>query len=82
MISELHQALANWPGAEDDLGPSRLCLMGHSVGAWFLCELMKKLPEQIDGGYMLFPTVGWIADSWNGRTLWVRPPLHSVHPCH
>ena len=30
---------------------------------------------------MLFPTVGWIADSWNGRMLWVSPqPLFQNSP--
>ncbi|CAD6577660.1 MAG: hypothetical protein TREMPRED_002002 [Tremellales sp. Tagirdzhanova-0007] len=53
-------------------GPrSRFALMGHSVGAWFLREVMKREPEgYIDAGYMLFPTRGWLADTWNGRTLW------------
>ena len=46
--------------------------MGHSVGSWLLCEAMKREPKgNIDAGYMLFPTIGWLADTWNGRTLWV-----------
>lgn len=49
----------------------RLNLMGHSVGAWMACEVMKKLPEEVDAGLLLFPTLAWIADSWNGRTMWV-----------
>lgn len=48
-----------------------LALMGHSVGSWFLTEVKKRLASEVDVGYMLFPTVGWIKDSWNGRTLWV-----------
>ena len=46
--------------------------MGHSVGSWLLCEVMKREEEgAIEAGYMLFPTIGWIADTRNGRTLWV-----------
>lgn len=47
----------------------RLCLMGHSVGSWLMCEVMKRV--NVHAGYLLFPTVGWLAESWNGRTLWV-----------
>lgn len=54
-----------------DVGPPRISLMGHSVGSWFLLNLMKRLPGHAEAGYMLFPTLGWIADSWNGRKLWV-----------
>ena len=51
---------------------AKLALMGHSVGSWLLCEVMKREEEgAIEAGYMLFPTIGWIADTRNGRTLWV-----------
>lgn len=63
------------PSRAADIGagpsPPRLDLMGHSVGAWMLCEVMKRLPKDVGRGFMLFPTVGWISESWNGRTLWV-----------
>ena len=49
--------------------------MGHSVGSWLLCQVMKREPEAVEAGYMLFPTIGWIEDTWNGRTLWVRNSL-------
>lgn len=52
--------------------PVKISLMGHSVGSWFMVEMMKRLGDDIEAGYMLFPTLGWIADSWNGRKLWVN----------
>jgi hypothetical protein len=48
-----------------------LVLMGHSIGAWMAVEAAKRLGEGADAVMMLFPTVGWIADSPNGRRLWV-----------
>ena len=49
-----------------------LSLMGHSIGAWMAVETAKRLEDQVDGVFMLFPTVGWIADSANGQRLKVR----------
>ncbi|RSH87435.1 hypothetical protein EHS25_003345 [Saitozyma podzolica] len=78
------------PSRAADIGagpsPPRLDLMGHSVGAWMLCEVMKRLPRDVGRGFMLFPTVGWISESWNGRTLWpifhrpLRPLLPILSP--
>ena len=64
----LRTSLDRW--AEEET-KGELNLMGHSVGAWMACEVMKKLPEEVDAGLLLFPTLAWIADSWNGRTMWV-----------
>ncbi|CAD6573681.1 MAG: hypothetical protein TREMPRED_000889 [Tremellales sp. Tagirdzhanova-0007] len=67
LVRAIRVALDTW-----GQGPrSRFALMGHSVGSWLLCEVMKREPQgEIDAGYMLFPTLGWLADTWNGRTLW------------
>lgn len=70
LVNSLRTYLDTW-AIETDVPSPRLCLMGHSVGSWFMCELMKKLSSKIHAGYMLFPTVAWISESWNGRTLWV-----------
>lgn len=75
LVSNLREELDEWAASTSSTQSPRLCLMGHSVGAWFVCELMKKLGDSLQAGYLLFPTVGWIADSWNGRTLWVCPAL-------
>ncbi|WWC61774.1 uncharacterized protein I303_104359 [Kwoniella dejecticola CBS 10117] len=71
----------------------KISLMGHSVGAWLSCEIMKKLntdpqPENwpIQRGFLLFPTLGWISNTWNGWTLWpifhrpVKPLLPLLSP--
>ena len=57
-------------GRTSDEKPS-LVLMGHSVGAWMFCEVMKRV-EGAQAGILLFPSLGWIADTWNGRSVWVR----------
>ncbi len=59
--------------AQDQVRGDRpsIILMGHSVGAWFTCEVMKEMKDDIQAGFLLFPTVGWIGDSWNGRALTV-----------
>jgi hypothetical protein len=76
LVTGLRAHLDEWAESTKSAQTPKLCLMGHSVGAWFVCELMKQLEDAVQGGYLLFPTVGWIADSWNGRTLWVRPALY------
>ena len=74
LVQALRTSLDAWPG-ENESRP-RLALMGHSLGGWLLMQVMQKLntaEEVVSAGYLLFPTVGWIAKSWNGRTLWVSP---------
>lgn len=89
LLSSLRRYTASW--AEEGYRPTprsrvervdnpRISLMGHSVGSWFLLETMKRLGDEMEAGYMLFPTLGWIADSWNGRKLWVSfSPLQVNH---
>ena len=72
MVKDLRAFLNTWSSEAQGSKPE-LCLMGHSVGSWFMCEIMKRHPADIHAGYLLFPTVGWIADSWNGWKLWVSP---------
>jgi hypothetical protein len=49
-------------------------LVGHSIGAWFVQEVLKaraSLRPRV-GAYMLFPTLSDIAKTPGGRMLWVR----------
>lgn len=78
LASALRDSLDAWAN-----GPSKrpkLVLMGHSLGGWLTCEVMKRLntdeeAETIHAGHLLFPSLGWMAQTWNGRTMWVS--LHS-----
>lgn len=53
----------------------KLILIGHSVGAFILLELLRRgrltsaSPAKVAGGILLFPTVVDIAQSSNGRKL-------------
>lgn len=75
LVSALRSTLDAW-ATEADGRRSRpkLVLMGHSLGGWLVCEVMKRLnsedPDTIHAGHLLFPSLGWMADSWNGRTMW------------
>ena len=62
--------------------PARIILMGHSVGAYILLELIRRHREkvllgmqtdmEIVGGVLLFPTVTHIAKSPSGLRVGVR----------
>ncbi|XP_050460389.1 lipid droplet-associated hydrolase [Cataglyphis hispanica] len=47
---------------------AQLHLIGHSIGAWFVLNLLKNndINGRIKKCYMLFPTVEYMADSPNG----------------
>jgi len=61
-------------------GPAtRVLLVGHSIGAWFIQEVLKaraSLRPRV-GAYMLFPTLSHIGKTPSGRMLSVR-----VRMCH
>jgi len=64
----IRKSLIAW--AEEAGTPEpKLVLMGHSIGAWLCVEVMKRVKIQI--GYLLFPTLGWISNTYNGYRLWV-----------
>lgn len=69
LVSSLQSSLNAWAGA--DQAP-KVALSGHSAGTWIICEVMKKVP--IHAAYLTFPTLGWIAWSYNGWTMW--PMFH------
>ncbi|KAM0737473.1 Lipid droplet-associated hydrolase [Formica fusca] len=47
---------------------AQLHLIGHSIGAWFVLNLLKNndINKRIKKCYMLFPTVEYMAESRNG----------------
>jgi len=68
-VQALRAALNAW--AQEKCAPTpKLTLMGHSVGGWLVTEVMRQI--DVDAGYLLFPTLGWIANSPNGWKLWVN----------
>jgi hypothetical protein len=76
LVSALRTSLDTWSGDGDRVGErSKIVLIGHSLGGWLVCETMKRLntpeePETIHAGQLLFPSLGWMAKSWNGRMMW------------
>ncbi|CAM6111576.1 unnamed protein product [Calypogeia fissa] len=74
----IHRHAASSP---DFSAPTKVILMGHSVGAYILLELLRRQQERLQtgdeeiprvdivGGISLFPTVTWIAKSPSGRRL-------------
>ena len=61
---------------EDD-PTTRVLLIGHSIGCWFIQEILKARAavgafRSRVGAYLLFPTISHIARSPNGRKLSVR----------
>ncbi|BEI89657.1 uncharacterized protein CcaverHIS019_0210190 [Cutaneotrichosporon cavernicola] len=63
LVSALRASLEAWaPEAP------QLVLAAHSVGSWMTCEIAKVV--DIPAAYLLFPTLGWIANSYHGWTMW------------
>ena len=50
-----------------------MLLVGHSIGVWFIQEVLKARASLCPrvGAYMLFPTLSDIAKTPDGRMLWV-----------
>jgi alpha-beta hydrolase superfamily lysophospholipase len=77
LVTALRSSLDAWSATEEK---TKLVLIGHSLGGWLACEVMKRLnreEEVVHAGHLLFPSLGWMAKSWNGRVMWVCIPLHS-----
>lgn len=80
-----HKALMSKTGAN---AQPKVILMGHSVGAYILLELLRRKREEqsrledvdIVGGVMLFPTVTEIGQSRNGRIM--RVSVVEDHTTH
>ncbi|ODN82123.1 hypothetical protein L202_02430 [Cryptococcus amylolentus CBS 6039] len=89
LVQSVKAYLAGW-ARERECSKSEISLVGHSVGAYMACEVMKRVnfrhERVIDSGIILFPTLGWIADTWNGWMLWpifhrpIKPLLPLVSP--
>ena len=52
---------------------TKVAVMGHSVGAFMATEVLKARGQsgEVEAGFLLFPTLGNIAQSTNGRRLHV-----------
>jgi Lipid-droplet associated hydrolase len=68
--------LAAYGGHRDSYPATRVLLVGHSIGAWFVQELLKARAAHwqlrtrlVLGAYLLFPTISHIGRSPCGRTL-------------
>lgn len=48
----------------------KIHLIGHSIGAWIILELLKdpEIQQKVQHTYLLFPTIERMAVSKNGRT--------------
>jgi hypothetical protein len=78
LVASLRSSLDAW--TEDGQEKTKLVLIGHSLGGWLVCEIMKRLnrgEEVVHAGHLLFPSLGWMAKSWNGRVMWVCNPSSS-----
>lgn len=74
-VEFLDELLAAYCGGHCDPA-TRVLLVGHSIGAWFVQELLKARaahwqlrPRVLLGAYLLFPTISHIGQSPCGRTL-------------
>jgi len=77
LVTALRSSLDAWSLAQEK---TKLVLIGHSLGGWLACEIMKRVnreQEVVYAGHLLFPSLGWMAKTWNGRVMWVCIPLHS-----
>jgi hypothetical protein len=83
--TDLH-SLARYKTSVPGNIPPKVILIGHSVGAYILLELIRRHVEDqkedgkvnIVGGILLFPTIVDIAKSPAGRILNVRYPDPSI----
>jgi hypothetical protein len=72
LVEALRSSLDAWDAND---GRTKVVLVGHSLGGWLVCEIMKRLntsdKEVVHAGHLLFPSLGWMAKTWNGRVMWV-----------
>lgn len=56
-----------------DIPDLKLILVGHSIGCWMICEMIKKMKPEMKKNvlkaFLLFPTIERMAVSPNGRFL-------------
>ncbi|ODQ54537.1 alpha/beta-hydrolase [Saitoella complicata NRRL Y-17804] len=48
---------------------TKIVLVGHSVGSFIACEVLKERPDIVDAAILLFPTLSHIALSPQGKIL-------------
>ncbi|GAA96146.1 uncharacterized protein L969DRAFT_43732 [Mixia osmundae IAM 14324] len=49
---------------------AKIVLIGHSVGAWICCQVLKARPKLVSRAQLLFPTISDIAATPNAQRLW------------
>jgi pimeloyl-ACP methyl ester carboxylesterase len=78
LVSALRASLEAWPRKSGEA--PQLVVAAHSVGSWMTCELAKVI--DIPTSYLLFPTLGWIANTYHGWTMWplFHRPLRPLLP--
>ena len=77
LVTALRSSLDAWSTTQEK---TKLVLIGHSLGGWLACEIMKRLNregEVVFAGHLLFPSLGWMAKSWNGRVMWVCTSINA-----
>lgn len=68
-VEALQTSLGHW-AKEHRADEPKLSISAHSMGTWMTVELLKRV-KGIHAAYLLFPTLGWISNSYNGWKLWV-----------
>lgn len=48
---------------------TKVVLVGHSIGAWIVGEVIKARPGAVQGAHLLFPTLAWIGRTPNARKI-------------
>lgn len=72
-MSACEKDLQSFADPDPSRSPTKVILVGHSVGAYILLELLRRRSElkrvDIIGGILVFPTVTYIAKSRLGRII-------------
>lgn len=81
LVDTLRSSLNAWAKHTSSPEPT-FAISAHSVGTWMTVEVMKRVRDQVNAAYLLFPTLAWIGQSYNGRKMWpvFRWPLLYILP--
>ncbi|KAF8898924.1 hypothetical protein BD779DRAFT_1486254 [Infundibulicybe gibba] len=75
LVAQVEGALGAFDAASSTFKDARIILIGHSVGAWIVLQVLKQRP-QVSGVFLLFPTISHISSTPNGQKLsWVFTPF-------
>ncbi|KAF7967560.1 hypothetical protein HWV62_33941 [Athelia sp. TMB] len=79
--TQIHSAVEALDAVKAAFGAkTKVVILGHSIGSWFTLQVLKARPDAVDGVFLLFPTISFIGDTPNGRSLsWLmRPPMPRI----